>query len=43
MAAAVFAGTGRRRIIAAKKPGLAARKNVRFSLPSVRLKPITSS
>jgi hypothetical protein len=38
-----FAGTARCRIIAAKKPCLAARKKRATGLPWVRLKPISSS
>jgi hypothetical protein len=43
MAAAVSLGTARCRILAAKKPGLAARKKCATGLPSVRLKTIACS
>jgi hypothetical protein len=41
MAAAIFAATARRRIIAAKKTGRAARKKRALVLPAVRLNAIT--
>jgi hypothetical protein len=43
MAAAVLPATARGRIIAGKKSRLAARKKRATGLPSVRLKPISSS